>query len=77
MITDLPLEPLTPCEVDTLQLYCDGYDRKGVARIRGVSADTVDNQRKSILRKLGCCSIARATPLGVHLGIIELRFVGE
>ena len=68
---------LTECEQETLQLYCDGYDRAEIARIRDVKPNTVDNQRESLLKKMKCGSIARATPLGVHFEWIELRFIGE
>lgn len=73
-----PTDPnVTNCEQAILQLYCDGYHRSEIARIKSISEHTVDNHRKSLLKKMKCGSIARATVLGVNLGLIELRFVGE
>ena len=74
---------LTPCELEVLQLYADGYDSQQIAKIRSknknkpLSVNTINAQRDSIKTKLGCKTIIRAVVIGIHYKLIEIRFVGE
>ena len=74
---------LTPCELEVLQLYADGYDSQQIVKIRSknknkpLSVNTINAQRDSIKTKLGCKTIMRAVVIGIHYKLIEMRFVDE
>jgi DNA-binding NarL/FixJ family response regulator len=67
----LPLEQLTPRELQVLQLLAEGLPNKAIARQLGISEHTVKFHVNAILGKLGAQSrtdaVVRATRLGLLL----------
>jgi DNA-binding CsgD family transcriptional regulator len=53
--------PVTPAEAEVAIMLCEGHDVRMIAQTRGVSVETVRNQRKSIFAKLGVSSRAELT----------------
>jgi len=56
----IPGAPLTPCEVEVVQLLADGRSNKEVATELGVSTRTVESHRNHIMRK------TRTAPSGMR-----------
>ncbi len=53
-------EPLTPRQMDVLKALVQGKSNKEIARILGISQETVKVHISSILRRLGCSSRTHA-----------------
>jgi len=49
----LMLSELTPAELETLSLAAEGYSNPGIAEIRCVKKQTIENQMGAIYLKLG------------------------
>lgn len=64
---------LTPRERQTFLLLAEGLSVKGVGFKLGVSHKTVHTYRASLMRKLGCESIAELTKLAIRLGLTEVH----
>jgi DNA-binding CsgD family transcriptional regulator len=47
------LEPLTPREMEVLELIAKGYTSDQVGKTLGISRHTVDDKRRAISSKLG------------------------
>ena len=47
-------EPLTPREIDVLQLLVEGLTNQAIAQVLGISTGTVKSYVQTILRKLEC-----------------------
>ena len=55
-----------------LQAYADGAEgQKGIARLRGVAACTVNEQAISAREKLGARTNCHAVAIGLRLGLIN------
>jgi len=65
-------EKLTARERDVLQLIAAGKNTKEIAFALAVSVKTVENQRQSIMKKLGLFSIAELTKYAVREGLSSL-----
>ena len=64
-----PGPALTPREIDVLKLIAQGLRNKEIARLLGVSEETVKTHVSNILTKLGCASrveIVRAAATHAH-----------
>jgi DNA-binding NarL/FixJ family response regulator len=64
---ELP-DPLTPREVEVLQLIARGYSNREIAEMLGTVEGTVKNQASSILSKLGVRDRTRAVLKALELG---------
>jgi two-component system, NarL family, nitrate/nitrite response regulator NarL len=68
----LPVEALTPREVDVLRLLGEGLPNKAIARRLGISEHTVKFHVNAILGKLGASSRTEAVVRATRLGLILL-----
>lgn len=69
----LPYMALTARELEIVRLIADGKNSKEIAYAFGVSTKTVENQRHSIMKKLGLYSIAELTKYAVREGLTSLQ----
>jgi DNA-binding NarL/FixJ family response regulator len=65
-------EPLTPREVEVLQLIRDGYKNKQVADQLSISENTVNFHIKNIVEKLNANDRTHAVTIAVRRGLLEL-----
>jgi len=65
--------PLSPREVEVLQLVALGSSNKRVGLTLHVTEDTVKAHMKAILHKLGASDRTHAVTLGLQRGIIDLH----
>jgi len=70
--TQAPAQPLTPREVEVLQMLAEGLGNKIIARRLGISEHTVKFHVGSIFTRLGATSRTEAVTLGVRQGLILL-----
>jgi DNA-binding NarL/FixJ family response regulator len=69
---DDPVEPLTPREVQVLELLAEGMSNKAIAERLGISDQTVKFHVASISGKLGAANRTDAVRRGVRRGLITL-----
>ena len=67
-----PAEPLTPRELQVLQLLPSGLTNQQVARRLGISEHTAKFHVSAVLGKLGAQSRAEAVNRGYQLGLISI-----
>jgi DNA-binding NarL/FixJ family response regulator len=65
-------EPLTPREMEVLQLVAQGMTNKAIALRLSISEHTVKFHVNSILGKLNAHSRAEAVTIGTRLGLVRL-----
>jgi DNA-binding NarL/FixJ family response regulator len=65
-------EPLTPREIDVLQLIRDGHKNKQVADRLSISENTVNFHIKNIVEKLGANDRTHAVTIAVRRGLLAL-----
>lgn len=65
-------EPLTPREIEVLQLAAAGYRNKQIARELDISEDTVKSHIKNALSKLDANDRTHAVTIAVKRGIFQL-----
>ena len=65
-------EPLTPRELQVLQLIAQGLPNKGIARQLGISENTAKFHVASLTGKLGAASRTEAVTLAARRGLIVL-----
>ncbi|HEX2171139.1 MAG TPA: response regulator transcription factor [Dehalococcoidia bacterium] len=65
-------EPLTPRELQVLQLIAQGLPNKGIARALGISENTAKFHVAALSAKLGASSRTEAVTLGTRRGLIVL-----
>ena len=71
--TPVPLtEPLTPRELQVLQLVAQGLPNKGIARRLGISENTAKFHVASLCGKLGASSRTEAVTIAARRGLILL-----
>ena len=66
-----PVEPLTPREMDVLQLLVEGLTNQAIAQMLGLSAGTVKGYVQTILRKLGVADRTQAAVWAIRAGLIK------
>lgn len=66
------VEPLTDRELRVLNLIADGLSNPEIARVLGISRNTVKFHVSSIISKLGATSRTEAVTIGVKRGLIIL-----
>jgi DNA-binding NarL/FixJ family response regulator len=65
-------EPLTPRELQVLQLIAQGLPNKGIARALGISENTAKFHVAALTAKLGASGRTEAVTLGARRGLIVL-----
>ena len=66
------IEPLTPRELEVLELVTEGLSNKAIAERLGISDQTVKFHLASILGKLGASNRTEAVRRAVRLGLVTL-----
>ena len=66
------VQPLTPRELEVLQLLADGLPNKSIAESLGISDQTVKFHVASISSKIGASNRTDAVRLGLRRGLINL-----
>ncbi|MGE5836440.1 MAG: helix-turn-helix domain-containing protein [Acidobacteriota bacterium] len=69
---DVPLEPLTPREIEVLGLVAEGLPNKAIARRLEISDQTVKFHVASIYGKLGAANRTDAVRRAVRRGLVTL-----
>ncbi|HXJ17136.1 MAG TPA: response regulator transcription factor [Candidatus Polarisedimenticolia bacterium] len=67
----LPDSPLTPREVEVVQLLAEGKSNKQVATALGVSTRTIESHRNHIMRKMEFTSFSDLVRFAVRSGLVE------
>ena len=62
--------PLSPKELEVLQLVADGKDSREIASILYITENTVESHRNHIMRKLGATNAADIVMKAITLGLI-------
>jgi len=62
--------PLSPKELEVLQLVADGKDSREIASILYITENTVESHRNHIMRKLGATNAADMVMKAITLGLI-------
>jgi len=63
---------LTPREVEVLQLICDGYSNRDIAKKLNLSANTIAVHRANIMNALGIHKTAELVVYAIHHGLVTL-----
>jgi DNA-binding NarL/FixJ family response regulator len=66
------IEPLTPREIEVLELLAEGLPNKGIAARLGISDQTVKFHVAAIAGKLGAANRTDAVRIAVRRGLIAL-----
>lgn len=67
-----PIEPLTPRELEVLQLLAAGQSNKQIAQRLSISEHTAKFHVAKLLQKLGAASRSEAVFIGARLGLLLL-----
>lgn len=62
---------LSKREIECLVLAAKDFTTEETSRVLNRAENTIKKHRAMILRKLGCCTMAGAVMLGIHLRIID------
>jgi DNA-binding NarL/FixJ family response regulator len=68
---DLPLDPLTPRELEVLKLIAEAHTSDQIALELEISRRTVDRHRENILGKLGMRDRVELTRYAIRRGLVE------
>jgi len=66
-----PEDPLTPREMDVLQLLVEGLTNQAIAQVLGLSTGTVKGYVQTILRKLEAADRTQAAVRAIRAGLIK------
>jgi len=69
---EVPLDPLTPRELEVLAQLADGLSNRAIASRLGISDETVKFHLSAIFGKLGASNRTDAVRQGLRKGLIEL-----
>ena len=72
-----PPNPLTPRELDVLELVAQGMRNRQIAEILFIGEQTVKNHLQSVMHKLGVSSRVRAVTLAIREGWLSLDDADE
>jgi len=72
-----PPNPLTPRELDVLQLVAEGMRNRQIAETLYIGEQTVKNHLQSVMHKLGVSSRVRAVTLAIREGWLTLDDADE
>jgi DNA-binding NarL/FixJ family response regulator len=67
--THLPLEALSPREVQVLRLIADGKTSKDIAVLLDLGEQTIRSYRKTLMKKLGVNNVAGLTQMALAAGL--------
>jgi len=73
--TNVPVEKLTPREVEVLKLVAGGMSTKEIARSLGVTFKTAACHRQRIMEKLNIHEVANLTKYAIRNGYVDLGSV--
>jgi DNA-binding NarL/FixJ family response regulator len=65
------VEPLTPRELDVLQLIADGRSNREIGRALNITDQTVKSHVSHVLDKLGVCSRTQAALHAIESGLVK------
>ncbi len=65
------IEPLTPREMDVLQLVVEGLTNQAIAQVLGLSAGTIKSYVQAILRKLDASDRTEAAVKAIRAGLVK------
>jgi len=65
------VEPLTPREIDVLQLLVEGLTNQAIAQVLGISTGTVKSYVQTILRKLDVSDRTQAAVMAIRTGLVK------
>jgi DNA-binding NarL/FixJ family response regulator len=68
---DVPLNPLTPRELEVLKLIAEAHTSDQIALELAISRRTVDRHRENILAKLGMRDRVELTRYAIRRGLVE------
>jgi DNA-binding NarL/FixJ family response regulator len=68
---EMPLDPLTPREVQVLQLLAEGKGTKGTAALLGISGKTVESHRCRIMEKLNIHDTPGLVRHAIRRGLVQ------
>ena len=71
-LAEASVEPLTPREVQVLELLAEGLPNKAIAARLGVSDQTVKFHVASVCGKLGAANRTQAVRVAVRRGLVSL-----
>ncbi|MCX7070896.1 MAG: response regulator transcription factor [Gammaproteobacteria bacterium] len=71
------IEPLTPRELEVLDLVCDGDSNLDISARLGISLSTVKYHVLQIYGKLGVARRTQAVAIGVHLKLVQPAWLFE
>lgn len=71
-LPEIPVEPLTPREIETLQLLAEGLSNKEIGSRLGISESTAKFHVNAILGKLGAQGRTDAVVRAVRMGLVLL-----
>jgi DNA-binding NarL/FixJ family response regulator len=66
-----PEDPLTPRELQVVQLIAEGLTSDEIAQQLVISRKTVDRHRANLLQKLGMRNVAEVTRYAIRRGLLE------
>ncbi|MGN6588070.1 MAG: response regulator [Solirubrobacterales bacterium] len=67
----IPLDPLTPRELDVVKLIAEGHTSEEIAEMLVISKKTVDRHRANMLEKLGMRNRVELTRYAIRRGLVE------
>jgi DNA-binding NarL/FixJ family response regulator len=65
------VEPLTPREIDVLQLLVEGLTNQAIGQVLGISTGTVKSYVQTILRKLDVSDRTQAAVMAIRTGLVK------
>ena len=66
-------DPLTPRQLELLQLIADGCSTSQAARTIGITSKTVNNHLGAVYQRLGVENLTQAVLVGARRGLVSLR----
>lgn len=68
---ELPLDRLTPREVEVVKMLCEGLSNKEVASSVGISTRTVESHRNNVMRKLHLVAFSQLVRYAIRHGVVN------
>jgi DNA-binding NarL/FixJ family response regulator len=70
-LSDAPVDPLTPRELDVVKLIAEAYTNRQIAATLKVSEKTVESHRANVLSKLGMRDRVELARYAIKRGLVE------
>jgi DNA-binding NarL/FixJ family response regulator len=68
---ELPVDPLSPRELEVVKLVAEAYTSEQIGRLLGLSRKTVERHRENVLAKLGMRDRVELTRYAIRRGLVE------